>query len=199
MFICFQQSFLRNKQIIIKIKEKFVPSVSSTFKLTLCSQFWWRRLYFALFDCKSFFIWKKNNFFYLHPGLGQTDPHRDLLPEEHVRIMRLLEQRLQLLQLLRTERRPIPALPPPPEHVLSEKIARQRREIRPSHQLTKNQYLYYLKLATQNNFPVKKKLTTLLLWFLANFLLFTRGLHLDLRWMKMLLVLWGWVGDCFFF
>lgn len=70
---------------------------------------------------------------YLHPGFGQANPERDLLPQEHVRIVSLLEERLQLLQLLRTERRPVPPLPPSAEHVLGEQIAGQRRQVRTSH------------------------------------------------------------------
>lgn len=38
---------------------------------------------------------------YLHPGLGQVDLHGQLLPGEHVRVVRLCEHRLQSLQLWR--------------------------------------------------------------------------------------------------
>lgn len=36
---------------------------------------------------------------YLHPGLGQVDLHRQLLPREHVRVVGLGENSLQSLQL----------------------------------------------------------------------------------------------------
>ena len=47
---------------------------------------------------------------YLNPRLRQIDAQRHFLAEEHVRIMRLLEQRLQLLQLLWRERRSVATL-----------------------------------------------------------------------------------------
>ena len=48
-----------------------------------------------------------------HPdsGLGDVGPHGDLLPGAHVRVPVPREERLQLLQLLRGEVRPLPPLP----------------------------------------------------------------------------------------
>lgn len=47
---------------------------------------------------------------HLHPGLGQPDPHRDLLPHEDVRVVRLGEAPLQLVQLGRRETGSVPLL-----------------------------------------------------------------------------------------
>jgi hypothetical protein len=47
---------------------------------------------------------------YLDPSFGQVDPEGDLLAEKYIRVMRLLEQRLQFLQLLRSESSSISAL-----------------------------------------------------------------------------------------
>ena len=48
--------------------------------------------------------------FYLNPRLRQIDTQSHFLAQEHIWIMRLLEQRLQFLQLLWSERRSIAAL-----------------------------------------------------------------------------------------
>ena len=47
---------------------------------------------------------------HLDPGLGEVDLHGDLLPGVDVRVVRLLERTLKLLQLRRRERRPDPTL-----------------------------------------------------------------------------------------
>jgi len=47
---------------------------------------------------------------YLHPGLGEADAQRQLLPHEDVRVVRLGEAPLQLVQLRRREARPVPLL-----------------------------------------------------------------------------------------
>jgi hypothetical protein len=47
---------------------------------------------------------------HLHARLGQVDAQRHLFAQKHVRVVRLLEQRLQFLQLLRRERRPVATL-----------------------------------------------------------------------------------------
>ena len=51
--------------------------------------------------------------FLTHPdsGLGDVGPHGDLLPGAHVGVSVPREERLQLLQLLRGEVRPLPPLP----------------------------------------------------------------------------------------
>ena len=51
--------------------------------------------------------------FLTHPDswLGDVGPHGDLLPGAHVGVPVPREQRLQLLQLLRREVRPLPPLP----------------------------------------------------------------------------------------
>jgi len=49
---------------------------------------------------------------YLHAGLGEIDLQRELLPGVDVRVVRLREHALQLLQLRARERRPdAPLLP----------------------------------------------------------------------------------------
>lgn len=58
----------------------------------------------------------------LNSSFGQTDPQRNFFPQKHVRIVCLLKQCFQLLQLLRTKRRSVPSLPSPSEHILCEKI-----------------------------------------------------------------------------
>lgn len=47
---------------------------------------------------------------YLHPGLRQVDAKRHFFAEEYIRVVRLLEQRLQFLQLLWSERRSVATL-----------------------------------------------------------------------------------------
>lgn len=47
---------------------------------------------------------------YLHSGLRQTDPQRQLLPHEDVRVVRLGEAPLQLVELRRGEAGPVPLL-----------------------------------------------------------------------------------------
>lgn len=70
---------------------------------------------------------------HLHPSLAEADPERHLLAEEDVRVVRLLEQRLQLLQLLGRKGRPVATLAPPTEHVLGQQVVGQRRQVRSSH------------------------------------------------------------------
>lgn len=47
---------------------------------------------------------------YLHSDLRQVDLQRQLLPAVHVRVVGLLERPLQLVQLERGERRPVPTV-----------------------------------------------------------------------------------------
>lgn len=47
---------------------------------------------------------------YLHSGLGEPDPHGDLLPHEDVRVVRLGEAALQLVELGGREPRAVPLL-----------------------------------------------------------------------------------------
>lgn len=49
---------------------------------------------------------------HLHPGLGQVDLQRHLLPHEDVRVARLGKQRLQDVELRPGEGGPLPALLP---------------------------------------------------------------------------------------
>lgn len=49
---------------------------------------------------------------YLHPGLGEVDPARQVLPDEGVGVVRPLEHPLQSLQLAAVERGPVPPLFP---------------------------------------------------------------------------------------
>lgn len=46
---------------------------------------------------------------YLNPGLGEVESHRQFLPGEYVRVLRLLEGPLQLVQLIGGEGGPAPA------------------------------------------------------------------------------------------
>lgn len=85
---------------------------------------------------------------HLDARLAEADAQRDLLAQKDIRIVCLLEERLQFLQLLWRERGPIAALSPPAEHVLREQIARQRRYEWPRHQmllliLTNRSKLFY--------------------------------------------------------
>lgn len=70
---------------------------------------------------------------HLDARLAETDPQGDLLAEEDVRVVGLLEEGLQLLELLGRKGGTVPALPPPAEHVLREQIAGQWRYEWPSH------------------------------------------------------------------
>lgn len=54
-------------------------------------------------------MFKSSGRMYLHPGLAEVEPHRELLPGEDVRVLRLLEGPLQLVQLVGGEGGPAPA------------------------------------------------------------------------------------------
>lgn len=58
---------------------------------------------------------------HLHPGLGQAQPLAQLLSHERVRIVRLVEQPLQLVQLLQGE---VGATPPLLQFALSVLVLR---------------------------------------------------------------------------
>lgn len=64
---------------------------------------------YILYSCRGFrtIIYVR---FYLHSGLGESDPHGDLLAHEYVRIVGLAETPFQLVELRRREPGPVSLL-----------------------------------------------------------------------------------------
>lgn len=86
---------------------------------------------------------------HLDACLAEADAQGDLLAQKDVGIVGLLEEGLQLLQLLRRECGAIASLSPSTEHVLSEKIARQRRYKRSGHQFEINAIIIIILIVSQ--------------------------------------------------
>jgi hypothetical protein len=61
-------------------------------------------------DKPSFLTGRTDNCRYLDASLRQVDPQGHLLAQEYIGVVRLLKQRLQFLQLLRSESSSVPAL-----------------------------------------------------------------------------------------